>query len=124
MSGGNGLFLMGLKHCGKSTLGKTAAEGPSPPFYDLDDIALLAIRREGYSSIRELYRSAGLKKFQEFESAAADELAGEKSAGVLFHRLFEKRDRLYRQYAVQRLTLPVSFFLCSSTLSEVLHGRK
>lgn len=66
---------MGMKHCGKSSLGAMTADSYTLPFYDLDDFVLRHARAAGYPSVRELYRSAGREKFQEYERAAAQELA-------------------------------------------------
>ncbi|MFO7850435.1 MAG: shikimate kinase [Spirochaetia bacterium] len=71
----SGLILMGLKHCGKSTLGSMLAETLALPFYDLDKLILKDISAEGYSSVRGLYRTAGRSKFQEYELSAAKKLA-------------------------------------------------
>lgn len=70
-----GLILMGLKHCGKSSLGSRLAEALALPFYDLDDLILEDISSAGYTSVRELYRTAGRSKFQEYELSAAKKLA-------------------------------------------------
>ncbi len=69
------LILIGMKHCGKSSLGAMIADAYALPFYDLDDFVLRHARAAGYPSVRELYRSAGREKFQEYERAAAEELA-------------------------------------------------
>ncbi len=65
------LYLTGLKHCGKTTLGKLLAVRTGREFYDLDDLLLEQAADNGYSSVREIYRSAGREKFQEYEAAAA-----------------------------------------------------
>ncbi|GEM_PF-213348 len=65
------IFLTGLKHCGKTTLGKMLATRTGRRFYDLDDLLLDEARRDGYTSVRELYRTAGREKFQEYEALAA-----------------------------------------------------
>lgn len=65
------IFLTGLKHCGKTTLGKMLATRTGRLFYDLDDLLLEEARRDGYTSVRNLYRTAGRKKFQEYEAEAA-----------------------------------------------------
>ncbi len=65
------LYLAGLKHCGKTTLGRLIADRTGREFYDLDDLLLELAAGQGYSSVRELYRIAGREKFQEYEAAAA-----------------------------------------------------
>jgi shikimate kinase len=64
-----------MKHCGKSSLGAMTADAYALPFYDLDDFVLRHARAAGYPTVRALYRSAGRGKFQEYERAAAEELA-------------------------------------------------
>ncbi|HDQ14727.1 MAG TPA: shikimate kinase [Sediminispirochaeta sp.] len=68
------IVLMGLKHSGKSSLGSAVAEALSRPFFDLDDLVLDGARERGFSSIRLLYGSLGLEKFQDLEYAALEEL--------------------------------------------------
>jgi len=65
------IFLAGLKHCGKTTLGKMLAARTGRLFYDLDDLLMDEARLDGYSSVRALYRTAGREKFQEYEAKAA-----------------------------------------------------
>ncbi|MFW5712223.1 MAG: shikimate kinase [Spirochaetota bacterium] len=69
------LYLAGLKHCGKTTLGKLLAARTGREFYDLDDLLLALAADQGYSSVREIYRTAGREKFQEYEAAAARKAA-------------------------------------------------
>lgn len=66
------LFLTGLKHCGKTTFGSMLAARWGRLFFDLDDLLLHEARVDGYSSVREVYRTAGRKKFQEYEARAAE----------------------------------------------------
>ncbi|MCF7947463.1 MAG: shikimate kinase [Spirochaetia bacterium] len=73
------LFLTGLKHCGKTTLGSMLADCCGRLFFDLDDLLLQAARLDGYSSVRELYRTAGCKKFQEYEARAAENVCAQNS---------------------------------------------
>ena len=79
------LILMGLKHCGKSSIGEFLAEREKFPFADLDGLILDGARREGYSSIRELYRTVGLQKFQEYELKALRDLfeSGERPSSLV-----------------------------------------
>lgn len=57
------LFLVGFMGAGKSTLGKELAQGLSWDFFDLDE----EIERSYQSSIPELFRELGEKKFRELE---------------------------------------------------------
>lgn len=149
------LVLMGLKHSGKSSIGEYLAAVDNSGFTDLDRLIIHAARREGYSSIRELYRTVGLNNFQVYELEALRDffrnspapsavlalgggtidnreamelsgrhghliyikvgedvlierilrggippfLQGEKSPREMFHRLYRRRDALYRSFA-------------------------
>jgi shikimate kinase len=62
------LILMGIKHCGKTTIGTRLAAAWDIPFYDLDDVIL-----ELYPgiSVRDVYKQAGKREFQRLEAAGA-----------------------------------------------------
>ena len=64
------LIFMGLKHCGKSSLGRHIAERLNFGFEDLDHLIMKTAGNEGYGSIRELYRTVGIKNFQVYETEA------------------------------------------------------
>ncbi len=71
------IFLTGIKHCGKSTLGRLCARELRRPFYDLDSLVwdnLTAAGTGKYGSIREYYRREGKGAFQEQEVQALREL--------------------------------------------------
>jgi len=74
------LFLTGLKHCGKTTIGSMLATRCGRLFFDLDDLLLQEARDGGYRSVRELYRTAGREKFQEYEARAAKKMYSQNSA--------------------------------------------
>ena len=62
-------YFFGLKHCGKSTLGRLTAQALSMNFLDADDIlSKFLSKKPGYESIsiRELYRTKGKNIFQEY----------------------------------------------------------
>ncbi len=63
--------LTGIKHCGKSTAGKEAAERLSLPFFDTDDL----IRSLSGKTPRELYNEGGEKLFRQRETEACSRLA-------------------------------------------------
>ena len=71
------IFLIGMKHSGKSELGRLLSLQMGTPFYDLDNFIERTAQEEGFSSLRDLYRSSGKKNFQEHERRAAIALAGE-----------------------------------------------
>lgn len=60
------IVLMGIKHCGKSTVGKTLADKKGIPFFDIDD----EIERMCGISVRELYASQGKDAFMHAEADA------------------------------------------------------
>lgn len=60
------IVLMGIKHCGKSTVGKALADVTGVPFFDIDD----EIERMSGMSFRELYASQGKEAFMKAEAAA------------------------------------------------------
>jgi len=78
ITGENALVLMGLKHCGKSSIGEIIAADLEIGFTDLDRLIMHTAQAEGYSSIRELYRTVGLKNFQEYEVNALRKLQDSK----------------------------------------------
>jgi shikimate kinase len=80
---------MGMKHCGKTTLGRMLAARRAEPFIDLDEfIEESAARQCGRRlTVREIYRAGGKDAFQALEAGALRKIAadfpGEKSALVL-----------------------------------------
>lgn len=60
------IVLMGIKHCGKSTVGKVLADMTGTPFFDIDD----EIERMSGMSFRELYATKGKDAFMQAEAAA------------------------------------------------------
>lgn len=77
------VVLAGLKHSGKSTLGRLLAAKYSLPFFDLDDLLeTQAPLNRGYNS-REIYRHLGRETFQNWESLAAREMGKKSGPWVL-----------------------------------------
>ena len=72
-----GLILMGMKHCGKTTLGTRLAERLGLPFHDLDELLenLAAAGTGSRETARELYRRLGKEGFQDLELRALRETA-------------------------------------------------
>lgn len=60
------IVLMGIKHCGKSTVGKTLADMTGAPFFDIDD----EIERMCGIPVRELYATKGQDAFKAAEAEA------------------------------------------------------
>ena len=71
---GRTIFLMGIKHCGKTTIGRKLAEQRGCSFVDLDDRILELWQAQHGSarrSVREVYRALGRDGFQSIEAEAA-----------------------------------------------------
>ncbi|MCX7788952.1 MAG: shikimate kinase [Spirochaetes bacterium] len=70
------LVLMGMKHCGKTTLGQHVSKALSLPFEDLDDrVSRIYTQRTGtYMPIREIFRTLGKSGFQELEVEGINQL--------------------------------------------------
>lgn len=69
-------LFCGIKHSGKSSHALYLAHKWQLPFYDLDDLLIAAYRRStgNNDSVRELYRKEGKKNFQQWETAAVEQL--------------------------------------------------
>lgn len=63
--------LAGIKHSGKSTLGRLLAERCGADFYDIDDV----LSEEHHMTTRELFRSVGEEKFRSLEAQAVSKIA-------------------------------------------------
>jgi shikimate kinase len=78
------IILLGMKHVGKSSIGRILAKAFGLPFYDLDHQLIKKARPgETGATAREIYRKEGLEGFQFWEKAAAQELAGSQKAMIL-----------------------------------------
>lgn len=62
--------LIGMKHCGKTTLGKALASRWQCPFYDVDRMIeeRHACDADGWLSVREIFSAHGEKHFHELET--------------------------------------------------------
>lgn len=69
--------LMGMKHCGKTSIGRMLAKVRSMPFIDLDTkMEKLAARKWGAPvSVREIFRDRGREAFQALETEGLQEIA-------------------------------------------------
>lgn len=70
------VILIGMKHCGKSTVGAALAERWSCPFFDLDAVIEQVYRHDTGQggSVREIFSACGEDFFRRIECAAACEL--------------------------------------------------
>jgi len=64
------LLIGGLKHCGKSSLGRIVARENGLAFYDLDDL-VLGETGGAWTTVRQLYRDLGRLEFLSLEEDAA-----------------------------------------------------
>ena len=58
------IVLCGIKHCGKSRLGKTLADALSLPFFDTDNV----LEENAGKPVRALYTEVGETRFREIEA--------------------------------------------------------
>ena len=65
------ITLSGIKHSGKSTLGRLLAERIDAAFYDVDEV----IAEKYGQSVRELFRSIGEDEFRRIEAEIEKELS-------------------------------------------------
>jgi len=72
------IYITGMKHCGKTTVGRMVACALSVPFIDLDDIILetAAENTEAgpFESCRQLFEIFGREAFRDMEAKAAERL--------------------------------------------------
>jgi shikimate kinase len=74
------IYLMGIKHSGKSTLGELLAERLNRAFIDLDITIMELFSRDAFvspASVREIYRRIGARQFHRLEAEAARFIAHE-----------------------------------------------
>ena len=74
--------LMGMKHCGKTTVGRLLAEKQGKEFIDLDEyVEALFLREKGRPlSVREIYCGEGKAAFGALEAESLSRIAGEYAA--------------------------------------------
>ncbi len=70
------LVLMGIKHCGKSTVGRLIAKRRNVPFFDLDDELEYEFSPDRKFSFREIYKKEGKSGFHGLEVKALKRIAG------------------------------------------------
>lgn len=73
---------MGIKHSGKTTLGRLCAEALNLPFFDLDILIEEQYSKERILNFRELYLKLGETGFSELETRAVKSISI-RSNGIL-----------------------------------------
>ncbi|MFP4106607.1 MAG: shikimate kinase [Phycisphaerae bacterium] len=70
------IVLIGMKHCGKTTIGTGLADADESPFFDVDDLiqVLYAERTGTPKSVRSIFREHGAEYFADLEANAVIEL--------------------------------------------------
>ncbi len=77
------VFLVGIKHSGKSALGRFASQTiPNATFYDSDDLILERLTPPN-TTLRQYYREAGQTAFMEKEYRAVKELIEQLKGGLV-----------------------------------------
>lgn len=76
------IVLMGIKHSGKTSLGKMASVALHLPFFDLDYLLESQYSKERLFSFRELYMKLGETGFRKLETKAVNSISMEKE-GIL-----------------------------------------
>ncbi len=76
------IVLAGIKHCGKSAIGRELAGRLGVPFLD-SDVELLRKAPPGAESVRGLYRRLGADGFRRFEAEVIAALAAAPAPRVL-----------------------------------------
>lgn len=69
------LMLIGLKHCGKSSVGKQLSKRWNCPFFDSDPMLLQHLRGSGYSevSLRQYFQEVGAQIFYQQQTVVLKE---------------------------------------------------
>ena len=76
------IVLMGIKHSGKTSVGKMAAAALNLPFFDLDNLLEAQYSKERLFSFRELYMKLGEAGFRVLETTAVNSISMKKE-GIL-----------------------------------------
>ncbi len=76
------IVLMGIKHSGKTSLGKMAAAALDLPFFDLDNLLEEQYSKKRLFNFRELYIKLGETGFRDLETKAVKSISM-KNDGIL-----------------------------------------
>ena len=75
------IILIGMKNCGKSTLGEILSSLWNAVFIDLDDLIIDQYGADDGLSVREVYSKFGKRFFRKLEVEAAEKLGAELNNG-------------------------------------------
>lgn len=75
------IVLCGIKHCGKTTVGKALAAALNVPFVDTDD--LIVEKDGGTRTVREIFKTEGEEYFRKMEAGILEELAASSQKQVI-----------------------------------------
>jgi shikimate kinase len=114
------LIFMGLKHSGKSLLGKLTAKELGFSFEDLDALIMEKAEPEGYPDIRGLYRRVGLPGFQRRETAALRFFFRKKTESDIILSL---GGGTVENSAAMEILSPLGLLVYLSVDEEVLYSR-
>jgi shikimate kinase len=75
------LVLMGMKNCGKTTVGRLISTKLQVPFQDLDEAveSIFQEQKSYFLSVREIYRNFGKEYFQNLETLALEQICSSPS---------------------------------------------
>jgi shikimate kinase len=71
------IILMGMKHCGKTTVGRRLAASLQLPFYDLDEVIRSGRGAGGTNAIEVLFKRKGPADFYRLEADAFFSVCGD-----------------------------------------------
>ena len=79
------IVLCGIKHCGKSSVGKELADLLFAPFIDTDDMLADAYAEKSGTrlTVREIYRTLGDEGFRKLENGCLEQLAAQPGVMVI-----------------------------------------
>jgi shikimate kinase len=75
------LVLIGMKNCGKTTVGRLISTKLQVPFQDLDEAveSIFQEQKSYFLSVREIYRNFGKEYFQNLETLALEQICSSSS---------------------------------------------
>lgn len=114
-----GIILLGIKHCGKSTLGHLLSKKFKCPFYDTDDV----IAQMTGLSPRQVYQEQGAQAFMEAEAEACSYLARYLSASGESECIIATGGGICNNQAALEVLERLGFFIFLEVPEEVAASR-